>query len=105
MSKTDDFIKSLESSTLVTRIQELKSLIESVPEYREHFQEILDFQKQVVRQTYKPDGFLESNLERWSDRLALFASDPNIQEYLELVEILNDIILRIQEILNSEISL
>lgn len=95
----------LETSDLVLRLRKLKQDIEAVDEYREHFKEILDFQKEIVRKAYAKGAEELPNLESWSGKIILLMSDPMIQEYLELVEILNDVIMRVRDILNAEITL
>ncbi len=106
MNKPDEFIDKLQNSDLVKRLQTIKNVLESDPRYLKYYADFLIFQKNLVRvstslQSIEPNEYGKI----WRDKLELMQSDPLIQEYLELVDTLNNLIQEVQNIINDSLNI
>ncbi|GEM_PF-1540313 len=106
MNKPDEFIDNLQNSALVKRLQTLKTIFESDPRYQNFYADFLKFQKKLVRistnlQSLEPNEYGKI----WRDKLELMQSDPLILEYLELIQTLNDLIQKVQNIINDSLNI
>ena len=106
MNKADEFIDALQNCDLVKRLQTLKSVFESDLRYQKFYADFLNFQKTLVRistnlQSLEPNEYGKI----WRDKLELMQSDPLILEYLDLLYSLNDLIQKVQNIINDSLTI
>lgn len=103
MNKLDNLTKELNNSEVVKRFKELEKIIDQDKKLQDGYQLLLKLQKQMVQdQTLHSKNAIISK-KAYEEQRDLLTGNLIIEEYLDLLEEINEDIQTIQEIINNEI--
>lgn len=105
MNKLDNLIAELQKSEVIKRFKELEKIIDQDKKLQANYQLLLDLQKKMVKdQTLNSNNLIESK-KAYEEQLKLLSKNLIIEEYLDLLEEINEDLQTIQEIINNEIKI
>lgn len=88
----------------VVRFKELESIIDHNQSIRDDFNQLLHLQKRMVqKETLKSSDYLIAK-EEYEKQLQLVLNYPIVEEYLELLDMINSDLSIIKSIIESEIA-
>lgn len=105
LTKLNDLISQIQNDDTVKRFKELEEVIDHNKEINQSFQELLVLQKQLVQSEQTPT--LETDLVRkeYQNKYDELTSFYLINEYLDLLELINNDLQLITTIIENEINL
>ncbi len=105
MSKLKELIIALQNDSEIIRFKELEEIIDHNESIRTDFNHLLHLQKVMVKKEYKKDSSLKNAQEEYDKQLKIVMDYPIIEEYLDLLEIINNDLSTIQSIIEQEIAI
>lgn len=104
LSKLSELITLLKSDEEIIRFQELEKIIDQNKSIRDDFTLLLDLQKDMVQKEFKNASTLPLAKEKYEKQRTKIMSYPLMEEYLDLLETINNDLQLIKSIIEQEIS-
>ncbi len=108
MSKLDklkELIKAIKNDNEVIRFKELEKVIDHNIALQEDFTILLDLQKEMVQKEYKKDKSHEKAKEDYEAQKHKVSQYLLVEEYLDILESINNDLALIQSIIEQEINI
>lgn len=103
MNKLDNLLEELRQSEVIKRFKELEKYIDQEKNMQEDYQQLLKLQKQMVQDETAKSKNLVISRKAYEIQREKLSSNLIIEEYLDLLDEINQDLQTIQEILNVEI--
>lgn len=104
LSKLQELIGALKEDHNVIRFQELEALINQNVDLQKDYQTLLEYQKILVQKKEKKQEFHNEEL-RYNNQYEKVMNYYFMEEYLELVEVINNDLQLIKQIITDEINM
>lgn len=105
LEKISELIDLVKNDDQVKRYQELEKLIKNDLNINNQLKEIKELQKRMVKQEYSGSFTLDSIKNEYNRKIDDLKAYPYVEEYLELLEYINDDLQLIIKIIEDEIAL
>ncbi|MBN2605515.1 MAG: YlbF family regulator [Bacilli bacterium] len=103
MNKLDNLLEELSKTEVIKRFKELEKFIDQDKKMHEDYQLLLALQKQMVQDETKHSNNLILSKKAYELQREKLSKNLIIEEYLDLLDEINQDIQTIQEIINNEI--
>lgn len=104
LSKLSELITEIKNDEQIQRFKELEKVIDHNESLREDFNTLLNYQKVMVGKEYKKDSSVDEAREKYEKQLEVVLAYPVIEEYLELLDLINSDLRMIRSIIEQEIA-
>jgi cell fate (sporulation/competence/biofilm development) regulator YmcA (YheA/YmcA/DUF963 family) len=105
MNSLQELIKILKDDEEIRRFQELEKVIDQDSNIKHEYQQLLDYQKDMVQKQYKKSKLYPEAKKKYDQAFASILSYPVMEEYLDLLEQINADLHLIQSIIETEINI
>ncbi len=104
MSSLKDLIKAIKSDSNIIRFKELESVIDADPTLKKNFELLIHLQKIMVQKEAKKTQDFQLAKSDYDAQYETVRSHVLMDEYLDLLEVVNNDLQLIQSILTYEIN-
>ncbi|MEC9484899.1 MAG: YlbF family regulator [Candidatus Izemoplasma sp.] len=104
MNKLDALIKALQDDDKVKRFQELETIINNDASLQKEYQRLLKAQKVLVNYEHHKDPKLKKAQAQYTNILEELGNHPLFNEFIDLLEWINDDLVLLQKIFESAIN-
>lgn len=105
LTKLKELISLIQNDDTVKRFKQLEDTIDHNKEINETFKELLELQKQLVQGEESKDSRTESIRQDYQNKYDELTSFYVLNEYLDLLELINNDLQLITSIIENEINL
>jgi cell fate (sporulation/competence/biofilm development) regulator YmcA (YheA/YmcA/DUF963 family) len=105
MDKLAKLLEIIENDSDVVRFKELERVIDQNKNIQRTYKKLLDAQKRVVQTEQRHDENAVIAQKNYEAMYSELVSYPPMQEYLDLIDLLNTDLSLIQQIIEQELSL
>jgi cell fate (sporulation/competence/biofilm development) regulator YmcA (YheA/YmcA/DUF963 family) len=105
LSKLQELINQIKKDEQIIRFQELENIIDHNKSITTDYNQLLDLQKVMVKKEFEQSSSLPQAKEEYDIQLQKVLKYPIIEEYLDLLEIINNDLSLIKRIIEQEIAL
>jgi len=104
LSKLDELVQKLQEDEQINRFKELEQVIDQNEELQQKFKRLLDLQKIMVQHEVKDHKEYPTSKAAYDQMYQDITDHLIVEEYLELLNYINDEINMIQTIIEQEIA-
>lgn len=104
MSKLKELINLIKDDDQIKRFKELEKVIDHNRSIQSDFNTLLSLQKSMVNKEYKKDKTYPEAKEKYEKQLEIVMKYPIVEEYLDLLEVINSDMALIKNIIEQEIA-
>lgn len=105
MSKIKELITLIKDDETIIRFKELENIIDHNRSIKTDFDELLHLQKIMVKKEFNKEKSFDQAKKKYDAQLNKVLQYPVIEEYLDLLDIINNDLSLIKSIIESEIAL
>lgn len=105
MNNLHELIDLLKEDKQIQRFKELEKVIDHNESIKEDFERLLHFQKIMVKHEFEKSSQLKNATSNYNSQLQLVLNYPIIEEYLDLLELINNDISFLKSIIEQEIAI
>ena len=105
LSKLKELILLIKNDEQIRRFKELEKVIDHNKSIKADYDKLLDMQKNMVKQEYENSATLPEAKRKYDLQLQVVLKYPIIEEYLDLLEMVNNDISLIKNIIEEEIAI
>ena len=105
MSKLIELIQMLKNDEQVLRFQELEMIIDHNVSIKQDFDKLLHLQKIMVQKEFKKESSYLEAKQDYDRQFEVMMQYPIIEEYLDLLDIINSDLNMIKKMIEEEIAL
>lgn len=104
MNSVKDLIKAINENTDVVRFKELEKIIDNDNELSKEYKKLIDLQKDMVQKEAKNHSKKDEVKQRYNEQLDVVMGHYLMQEYLDVLQVVNDDLQMIKEIITQELN-
>ena len=105
MNEILSLIEDIKQMELYQRTLELRCIIEENPKYQMVLTNIKNLQKRLMNKTvFHGSLHTKTETQEYEMKLDLLLSDPIVEEYLENIQVLNNLFQKIQTLFQDQLS-